>query len=602
MAKKTNDPNPVESRIEIPYFEGLNTAVAPNISKKQELDYIENARSTTIGIIEKRQGTSLLGNQITATANLDMMYFENSGANKGFFRVSTSNGATNIYYLSNANTWATLTGLGTNLSAAANYLHTMAEGCCFLVNGDNNNIYISSDGVTVLDSSTTSSHLYNSPKAKKINYYKDKLYIADFTIGAVRYRNSVMMSSIPLGTVALLSGDSVAGATSLDVTDTKYIRASDTLDVYRGGTLIETITVTGKADYTIAVVATSNAFLSADELWVSGTFTGAKKFRWPDNYDTGAVNKQYDTFKLSGGQNDAITMLTNIGNTEVISNKTTMAVWNDYNLRNLDMGIGCVSDRGWLKLHDGKQDNLFFIAYNGIYQMGSGSPQLISAKVEKYFTGATKAGLEGAAMGKKGLSIFCSISGTVTLYDADGSVAKTLTGVVLEKNLKTGNWYVHTGIVATQFQTFVDTADADRLIFASTITGYHLFEFLTGETDDLVTTTREIPMRIDFADITLMPQFEKVAYPVQIVTDTERGANMTCFVSLDGEQFYQLEGDVQKGCSILKVHGKDKFDGPSPRVRKISVSLRDNSKQLCRISRMAIIYNMSIEEEEPQRA
>jgi len=42
-------------RLEIPYFEGVNSSVSQNISKKQELSHCENARSKTIGSIEKRE-------------------------------------------------------------------------------------------------------------------------------------------------------------------------------------------------------------------------------------------------------------------------------------------------------------------------------------------------------------------------------------------------------------------------------------------------------------------------------------------------------------------------------------------------------------------
>ena len=35
-------------RMEIPYFEGVNTLVGDNISRKQEFLHVENARSTKI--------------------------------------------------------------------------------------------------------------------------------------------------------------------------------------------------------------------------------------------------------------------------------------------------------------------------------------------------------------------------------------------------------------------------------------------------------------------------------------------------------------------------------------------------------------------------
>jgi hypothetical protein len=60
-----------------------------------------------------------------------------------------------------------------------------------------------------------------------INYYNDRLYIGDYTVGSTRYKNSVMMSSPPLGILGLVDGDHAAADCGADdwitVTDTKYI-------------------------------------------------------------------------------------------------------------------------------------------------------------------------------------------------------------------------------------------------------------------------------------------------------------------------------------------------------------------------------------------
>jgi hypothetical protein len=87
---------------------------------------------------------------------------------------------------------------------------------------------------------------------------------------------------------------------------------------------------------------------------------------------------------------------------------------------------------------------------------------LISRKVERYIKGATKAGIESAAAGYKGLSIFFTI-GDSTLYNNDGSVWKTLSDCCLEFNTVDQNWYVHTNISATEFVTFIGTNGAERL-------------------------------------------------------------------------------------------------------------------------------------------
>jgi len=76
----------------IQYFDGLNSLVASNIAKKEELMHAENARATMIGTIEKREGMEVIGTAaagatFTTTANKGLFYFNNT-FNKGLYRVS----------------------------------------------------------------------------------------------------------------------------------------------------------------------------------------------------------------------------------------------------------------------------------------------------------------------------------------------------------------------------------------------------------------------------------------------------------------------------------------------------------------------------------
>lgn len=587
-------------RLEIPYFDGVNSSVSQNISKKQELSHCENARSRTIGSIEKRQGTRRLGNAISGTANYGLFFFENDTAtNTGMFRVTTVSGDTNIYYLNTSANWTVLAGGGADI-AAANVSTTIAEGCCFFVNGTDANKYIGSDGVTVTDSTSSTGHLYNSPIANVINYYKDRLYIGDYTVGSTRYKNGVMMSSMPVGIVSLVDGDHVAADCVADawisVTDTKYIYATDTLDVYRGNTKVADITVKDKTETSIQINTITFAgsftdFESADELWVDGTHTGTKVFRWAGNPESGVDVKEYDTLKLSGSQNDSITAMVNISNSQLILNKNNLNIWDGTRLTSADYGVGCVSKNGYVKA----LGTLFFIHYTGIFATSGGPPSLISAKVEEYINGATKAGLEAGAAGRQGKSVLFTI-GDVTLYYPDGSVKKTLSDVCLEYNLKQKNWYIHTGITATRFATYISSSNPDRLEYASTDTDFHIFELFNGQTDNNVTASNEIPMEIETDEITLAKAFEKLSYPTEIIVETERGSGIQCFISLDGGQFYQIEGDIVKGCTILKVTNKIEGDPRPPSCRKMKISIRDYTKKLCKITRIAIIYAETQEE------
>ena len=334
-------------------------------------------------------------------------------------------------------------------------------------------------------------------------------------------------------------------------------------------------------------------FLSSDEVWVSGTFNSDKIFRWANNEAGGIDLKEYDTLYLSGGSDSRIKLSETIGDIMMEGTNDNLAVWDENSLRSFDLGIGCVSDNGYIK----SLGSLFFIGYDGIFQTSGGTPSLISAKVEKYINGATKAGLEAAAMGKKGYSIFCSI-GTVTLYHPDGSTDMTLSDVVLEFSARTQNWYVHTGIKAEEFATYISSDNVDRLEFASTETGYKIMEFLNGETDDNSDTAKEIPFRVDSSNISLSKAFEKIVYVHEIVIEIERGSSVQCFVSLDREPFYEIEGTALKGATILKINNKDGDHTKPPRCRTIKVSIRDFSKQLCKISRVAIIFTSSKEEEQ----
>lgn len=570
-------------RTEITFFEGVNTLVGDNISKKQELRHAENVRSVKIGFIEKRKGYRRLGNALSSPTNYGMEYFDDDNASsKGFYRVANVGSTRSIYYLNTTDVWTALAGAGTGFSAA-NAFFTKAEDNLFMVNGTDANRYVKSDGTTVVTSSDATGHLYNSPIANKIAYYKERLYVGDYKISSTRYRTGVMMSSKPLGIAGLVDGDHNSGVTTVQVTDTKYIHSSDTLLVYRGGTLIATLTVTGKTEYALTVNATGVALESSDELWVNNTYTGNRLFRWADNPQSGIDVKQYDTFKLSGSGDDSLTVLEPIGDVLMMANKNNIGVWNDYNIKTFDLGIGCVSERGYVKA----LGLLFFIDYTGIYATTGDTPKLISSKIEEYINGATKAGLEGAAMGRKEKSIFCTI-GDVTLYNDDGSVRKVVSDVMLEYNLQQENWFIHTGIDATQFARYIETDDPDSMEFSSSSTG-HIYNLLDSTYDDVVTSDNEIPFVATTTDITLCGSFDSYAYPKAVVLEVRSGHGIKCNVSLDGGEFFPLEGEAKKGITRFGVT-KRSSDDPEVKCRTISLSFREMSGGPVKISRMAIEY------------
>lgn len=632
------EPGVSQKRLNIAYFEGVNSLVSNVIGKNTEFFHAENARSVQIGSIEKRGGqvvlgTTTSGQPFVTTVNYSIFRFQNDQNPNGFYRISVNQNATlsinvkdtlrvndlptfgsslpitivvsdsltitdvvnnntgnlvTIYYINNINQWIPLTGLGTSIPGGT-FDFTYAEKNLFLVNFNSNNRYIKPDGVTVVDSTSGSGHLFNSPPASKVNYYKQRLYLADFVYFGIRYPTTVLRSSYAMGIVALVNTDSATHASggSLDVTDTKYFyidSGANTYDVYRGQTLISTITVTTINETSIVVTHSGTPnFLASDEIWISGTYTGEKVFRWVNNATISGQNiKQYDTFKLSGGDNSPITLLENIGNVMLIATPFSMASWNDYTLENFDINVGCVSKKGYVKL----LGTLYFIHYEGIYATTGSVPKLISSKVQRYITGATKAGKEISAGGKKGTSVFFTL-GDVTLYKIDNSIDKVISNVCLEYNTIQQNWYIHTNVKADDLETYIEATDTDRLMLADTAGNHSIKEFLKGEDDD----GTEIQMRIDTMRLTLQSGFENVNNLISVLVDVDRGSAGQVFVDLNqGEGFYPLPGNLRKGLSNIKVQEKDSARGEPPVARLVSLSLRDSSKQICKFSRLTLIF------------
>ena len=646
MAKETGTKT---NRKNIDYLEGVNSLTGASLSKKNELQHAENARSKTIGVLEKREGMTVTGTNTSGQPfvtgdNFGLFSFK-TNVSKGLYRISVaqnptlsisivdslviseniafSEGALSlslipinivvadnlsigedlgdnmepfvvVYYLSNDDKWTPLTGGGTNIRGGQ-FDYVNAENNMFLVNQQDSNRYISSDGTTVTTSSSGSGHLFNTPKASKVNFYKGRLYLTDFIQNDVNYKTTILRSSYAMGIVALVNADYDSTiATTIKVTDSKYIytdSGANSYDIYRGGTLVTTVTATTVNEISMVVTGTITGVLASDEIWIAGTYTGSKIFRWPKNPTvSGKDVKQYDTFKLSGGENDAVTMMTNIGNIMLLSNKNSMASWNDSVLENFDLGMGCVSKKGYVKT----LGTLYFLHYTGVYATSGGVPQLISSKVERYINGATTAGKESCAAGKKGRSVFFTL-GDVILYRPDGSTEKTLNNVCLEYNIVQQNWFVHTGISASEFATFVETSDSDRLEFTDTEGQKSVKEFLVNgiTTDD----GKEIPFRMDTNPLQMQPDFENLNKLISIATEVDRGSALQTFIKIDkDENFYPLEGKIVKGVSVVKVTNKDADRGMPVNARTISISLRDNSSQICKISKMAISYLPSSDE------
>lgn len=463
MAKFEPKDGKILKRFEVSVWEGLNTIVSDTLSKRGELKYLENARSTRIGWLEKRAGHALFGASLSATQNYGLFDFIND--KHTLIRVSQVSAVVGIYrYSVNSNGWIGLTSFGTGLSAYECDF-TVALNRCFIVNGMDNNRYIESGGSQVVDSSVTSGLLYNSPIGRLVNYYKDRLYLGDYLpANGIQQRTGICFSSPPLGIVSLVNGDQGAGITTINVTDTKYIKvstANDSLDVYRGGSLITTLTVTGKTENTLTVSTTAVVLKSNDELWVANTRSGERVFRW-DNRGTGINVREYDTFKNISEEN--LTLLANVGNNQLIFTANSISSYNGNYLRPLDLEVGCVAKNSFVKMFG----QGIFLHYTGIYSTTGGVPRLLSAKIQQIFDNADRATMDKSCAASDGFSYFVHI-GTVTFYEDDGSVKKIMANTVVEYNLRQNNFYIHTDVPMSHMVSFVKN-QTRMVVFAKTAT------------------------------------------------------------------------------------------------------------------------------------
>jgi len=482
------EPGIKQERVSLPYFEGVNSTVQQTIARRTELAHMENARAPIIGVLEKRQGQAVIGTApggglFTATGNYGLVFYDDSGSNsQGLIRIASRDAlVANIYYLNQTNEW---TVVGNDLAINRSLVScdfTQVDSNLVIVNGTDANIMITGavGAVTPMVSSATVGSLFNSPKANKVAFYKSRIYLADYyDASGNELKTTILRSSYPLGIISLINGDITAVDANSNwvfpVIDTKYFYTSSGMNVYeiyRGNTKIATITIASMTETSITAPSGNvifesgySSFLSSDEIWIYGTFSTNKQYRWISNSSSiGRDVKQYDTFKLVGGSEDAITLLEPIGNILMIANKNTMMSWNDFTLENFDIGVGCCSRNGYVKI----KGSLYFMHYSGVYSTSGNIPQLLSRKVERYIKGATKAGLEASAAGFKGLSVFFTI-GDVTLYNNDGSLWKVLLNVCLEFNIADQNWYVHTNVLSTQFETYINTSGTERLTTNST--------------------------------------------------------------------------------------------------------------------------------------
>lgn len=181
------------------------------------------------------------------------------------------------------------------------------------------------------------------------------------------------------------------------------------------------------------------------------------------------------------------------------------------------------------------------------------------------------------------IGILQVLQGTQLIYDSSNTLTPGIVTFIADSS---GNYI---SFKSDQFLTtmIVDNISLRRIISGATNDNRSTKQFLIGNTDE----GNDIVFRADTQPIQLSSNFETFQSPIAVVNRLQRGTQMKCFASIDGGEFYELQGTVNKGVSIVKVHSKDRKNIPTPPIaRKMQLSWRDSSKQLCRLIQSAIIF------------
>ncbi|MFA5376082.1 MAG: hypothetical protein WC455_10085 [Dehalococcoidia bacterium] len=600
-------------------LDGINSYASPNLSKAGEFRHMENATCDQAGTVKTAKGSTQLGDDGTSHFAGGIFRFPNeytssiSGSpsgNCGLYRVVGDGNGTIQYLDFDYTTWVPLAGHGTNIGYELEYSllsSCIADGCLYVAGGDVPIRYVMPDGTTTYVA--PGGNLNGAPEGRKIAYYKGRLYIGDYWLeidGTPRwFHDHVRFSSTLLGIVSLVEGDFAAGATTLNVSDTKYILATDTLEVWRGSTLIETLTVTGKSEatgtYTITVSATTADILSSDELWVSGThdLDADRVFRWADAGIGNEEMKRYDDFVLPGVEGaNSINTLCVVGDYLAIASRDSFAWWDTYRLTGSGLGIGVCSPNGFVSAFGSG----YGLDYTGVYQWtpGSASPKVISTPVEAYITGAKKTDIERASSVRSGFHLMWHL-GEVTLYKADGSVDKVIENCTIDYDIRLDNWYVHTDKAMDFMCNWSEGERANAIAYLQHERQVpyvvKAFEAFYGDKeDDGSSSEEEVFFRADTVPIQLSSTPDTIAYPSAVVIECDRGSGGQVFARLDEGEWYQLKGEFNKGVSVIPVTSPNPDELTPPKCRRISFSLRHSMPNGTRVTSLSVRFAQSLED------
>ena len=99
-------------------------------------------------------------------------------------------------------------------------------------------------------------------------------------------------------------------------------------------------------------------------------------------------------------------------------------------------------------------------------------------------------------------------------------------------------------------------------------------------------------MRADLNKMTLQGEYENVNDLNSLIIESDRGSSSKVFVNVSDqkEEWYELEGVVKKGISVLKFNKKDTDRGTPVQARTVEISIRDSSLHRPIINRLSVVY------------
>ena len=194
-----------------------------------------------------------------------------------------------------------------------------------------------------------------------------------------------------------------------------------------------------------------------------------------------------------------------------------------------------------------------------------------------------------------GLSIFIDVNDSLTISEAITiDIIATITNVISVNDLITISEFVSgiTVFVVSVTDSITSTESLSLRIFYPYTTG-EVYQFFEGLTDDGAPISFNIETNNN-----AMVNFETIVEPRIIMAEVKEGNNIGVFVAYDDGSFKQINGvSLKRGFTRILLD-VDPLTQDYPRCRVMKIALREFSGSRCTISRMAIQYYETHDQED----